>query len=119
MNAGMKRVVVPNTVMAFRTGAFAGCRRLRRITFQTGVRLERIGRACFADCKIWSVVVPSSVRSIGEFAFFLCTRLCMLDFQSGSQLHHVGRHAFSLTRLCPENVQYPVTLKDNEHGHEW
>ena len=99
--------------------AFCQCKLLRKVVFEPGSRLEFIRRSCFAESGLRKVIIPASVRVIDSFAFYSCQELSALSFEEGSRLSKVDFQAFHGTRLRPENVHYPDTLKPEEHWHEW
>ena len=50
-------------------GLFCGCSALKRVTFEEGSKLTKIGNYAFYETALESIVIPSSVESIGEHAF--------------------------------------------------
>ncbi len=50
-------------------GLFWGCSSLKRVTFEEGSKLTKIGNYAFSETALESIVIPSSVESIGEYAF--------------------------------------------------
>ena len=62
-------VVVPSGVRALDSGAFEGCRVLRRVVFLDERSLVVIGSSCFQGSGLEEVAIPASVRMIGAGAF--------------------------------------------------
>ena len=48
---------------------------LKRVSFQEGSRLEKIGQNCFSGTAIEEFLAPSSLRKIGDIAFAFCGSL--------------------------------------------
>ena len=97
--------------------AFSFCLGLREVILEPGARLESIGSNCFFCCKLAEIVIPKSVHRIKNNAFASCKRLSSLRLEDGSQLSSIGAGAFYDTKLTPESVKYPETLKTD--GREY
>lgn len=50
-------------------GLFSECSSLKRVTFEEGSKLTKIGNYAFSETALESFTFPSSVASVGEFAF--------------------------------------------------
>jgi hypothetical protein len=91
--------------------AFAGCRKLENITFESPSSLKAITQNAFKECTgLTSIHIPNSVESIGEQAFAGCPNLENITFESPSSLKAITRNAFrectSLTSIdIPSSVE--------------
>ncbi|MBR4749943.1 MAG: leucine-rich repeat domain-containing protein [Abditibacteriota bacterium] len=66
--------VIPDTVTCIGAWAFAGCKKLSRITLSKNT--ETIEEGAFYACSgIYEMLIPASVRTIGKSAFFYCKTL--------------------------------------------
>ena len=97
MDANLISVTIPASVTAFgdneRWGAFAGCKKLTTVTFESGSKLEAISWGTFADCPSLSVItIPASVTYIGEWAFGQCKSLTNITIPAG--VTHIDAMAF-------------------------
>lgn len=76
-------VEISNTVTEIEAYAFQNCKNLRKITFEEGSRLEKVGAYAFAGCSALEVItLPASLVKIGRYAFFECSSLTQLLFTS-------------------------------------
>ena len=106
----IERLVVSSGVRELGARAFAKCRRLREVVFESGSRLERIGDHCFHYSGLRSVAIPRSVRVIDRGAFSDCTELSSLSIDDESQLQRVGGGSFFRTQISLEAVKRLETL---------
>lgn len=60
-------IVIPDTVTAIKSCAFACCTNLRLVTLSPSI--VEIGYAAFSSCPITSITLPSSLKTIGRSAF--------------------------------------------------
>ena len=68
MNKSIVTLVMPRGLKVVGDGAFAGCEKLKSITWPTA--LDSIGVGAFNSCKaLTTLVLPSTVRKIGVHAF--------------------------------------------------
>ena len=51
-DSGLEEVVIPGDVTVIENYAFNGIRNLKRVSFQEGSRLEKIGQNCFSGTAI-------------------------------------------------------------------
>ena len=70
--ASARTVVVPSSVKRLDDGAFKGHGNLKRIIFQRGSQLEKIGRNCFQGSGLEEFVAPDSLRVVGSGTFYNC-----------------------------------------------
>ena len=92
-------VVVPSSVEELSDDAFRECQKLRRVVFQNGSRLEKIGNTCFRNSGLEEIVIPASVKVIKSGAFCNCAKLKKVRVERGSCLERVEESAFAGTRL--------------------
>lgn len=82
---------VPDGVIALKTGAFATCTNLKKITFPD--TLEMMDAYCFAECtSLNNVVIPDRVSELSPFNFTGCTSLT--DIKLNDDMHTIGNGAF-------------------------
>ena len=73
-------VTIPESVIRIEDLAFADCRQLERIEFESDNRLEIIGYRSFNDCfKLSAIELPKTLRSIGTIAFASCKSLTSIS----------------------------------------
>ena len=90
--AGLKAIVIPNSVTSIGTGAFSGCSGLTSITIPNSV--TSIGKYAFQDCSsLTSVTIPNSVTSIGTYVFQNCSSLISANI--GNNVTNVRDYTFS------------------------
>lgn len=70
--SGIESVSISRSVRIIEQGAFYKCEKLKKVSFQQGSRLEKIGAECFAKSGLKEIVLPESVREVGAKAFWLC-----------------------------------------------
>ena len=72
----IRRVVVEKGVGNIGSCAFAGCRELRHVEFQSQEDLSKIGWGAFLGCTaLDDVSLPNGLKAIGAVAFARCTSL--------------------------------------------
>ena len=111
--AGLKAIVIPNSVTSIGTGAFSGCSSLTSVTIPNSV--TSIGKYAFQDCSsLTSVTIPNSVTSIGDYAFEYCSSLTSITIPNS--VTSIGYEAFrdcsSLDTIHVEATT-PPTLGEN------
>ena len=90
--AGLKAIVIPNSVTSIGTGAFSGCSSLTSVTIPNSV--TSIGKYAFQDCSsLTSVTIPNSVTSIGTYVFQNCSSLISANI--GNNVTNVRDYTFS------------------------
>ena len=67
----IEEVTVPKSVATIEQSAFQECRELRKITFERGNKLEKIGSRSFEDTSIERFALPTLPKEIGEDAFLV------------------------------------------------
>ncbi len=104
--AGIKELVLPDSVREIGERAFAYCSSLEKISFSAN--LERIGEFAFRDCyALKSVTIPDSVKEIADYAFYHCLGLSEVNLGNG--VERIGGHAFYNTLLV--EVVLPASVK--------
>ena len=95
-DAGIRSVVIPETVDHIGDSAFADCIGLERVDCYGP--LTRLGRSAFDGCTaLETVVFHNSVRHIDNYAFNFCTALARVDW--GDALRVIGESAFHRSGL--------------------
>jgi hypothetical protein len=84
---------------------------IRRVSFESPVRVRVIRARAFADCtSLIEIVIPRSVREIGDAVFRGCRLLSLVEFESKSALTRIGAEAFHhcpLSSMCiPSSVEF-------------
>ena len=92
--AEVESVTIPVGVTVIGKEAFHGCRRLKRVIFAPGSKLEKIWSACFSNSGIERITVPKGVEEIPKSAFEECTNLQEVAFEEGSRLTTIEEKAF-------------------------
>jgi len=102
--------VVPASASKLPDYAFADCKSLAIVKFESGMRLTEVGEYAFLGCgKLRDIELPGSVRSLGTGCFMECVALRRLD---------VPRDVMVLPRYFAawcgslEEVDLPLGLKD-------
>lgn len=81
--SGLKKIIIPKTLLTLGRDAFAECADLRNVVFQREARLEEIGNGCFRETGLRGVVLPDSVRELGNDVFANCERLENVSLNAG------------------------------------
>ena len=92
-------MTIPASVQEIGVNAFCNCKKLKRVTFAEGSRLEKFGNTCFFESGLEEITVPSSVTTIGLRAFLYCKRLKKVTFQKDSRLRTLGEECFYCSGL--------------------
>jgi hypothetical protein len=93
---------------------FSGCKGLRKITFETGSKLQRIEKRAFTWTSIEETIqIPSSVEFIGEYCFSSCKGLRKVTLEEDSRLSEIGSNAFSGTALTQKNITLLESTVEN------
>lgn len=121
--AGIRSIVIPDSVTDVRGRICLDCPELRSVVVGTGVKalgaagagecfyscdklssvvlgesIESIGEACFAETALASIDIPESVREVGDEAFGDNLRLTQVTGCEG--LESIGRFAFANAKLA-------------------
>lgn len=124
----LESIVIPARVTELSSYAFTGCTNLKSITFETGSRLQVIGKYTFQNCKaLEQIVIPGTVNNLpfvsgtaqviglGDYAFDGCSALKMITFEESTDADaiglSIGTYAF---RNCTvlEVLNLPARLTD-------
>ncbi len=90
-NTNLVNLIIPNNITEIEDYAFSGCTRLKKITFQEGLKF--IGNFAFYDCSsLTDIIIPNSITEIGDCAFRGCIRIKKITLQEGLKL--IGNFAF-------------------------
>lgn len=81
-------VVIPGSVRRVGAYAFAGCRVLEGVEFDTNSTLEWVGEMAFSRTHLGRFEAPAGLRALGEGAFSFCERLASVVLNEG--LEEVG-----------------------------
>ncbi len=88
---GCKNTVIPSSVKAIGSTAFAYSEKLESINLPEG--LTTINSSAFQGCSgLTSIVFPKSLRTIGATSFYGCSSLTSVEFPAG--LTAIGNRAF-------------------------
>lgn len=99
-------IVIPESVITIKDGAFNRCSLLKHITISKNV--TSIERDAFSYCtSLQKIEIPSSVKKIGTSAFSSCEMLSNIMLSEG--LESIGSYAFS---YCSSlySISLPSTL---------
>ena len=116
-NARLRKVQLPSTLRVLNDKVFGHCEQLRRVTFTSGSKLERIGKWCFSRSGLEEFVAPQSLREICGAAFYKCNDLKRVLLNEGLEklkecrddpLYYHG--VFEDARLA--EIALPSTLED-------
>ena len=104
---GLKKIVIPDSVVELYNQSFMGCSSLESIVLGEGI--TNIASYQFADCvSLVSVTMSSNVTIIEEFAFENCTSLKEVAFPEN--LQSIGQGAFYNCSSL-ENVVIPSSVE--------
>ncbi|MCQ2399088.1 MAG: leucine-rich repeat domain-containing protein, partial [Clostridia bacterium] len=67
--SSVEGIEIPATVTEIKANAFANCKILTSVTFQTNSVLNYVGDRAFATPKFVSIELPATVTEIGAFCF--------------------------------------------------
>lgn len=128
----VEEIVIAKDVKRVPDFAFAGFRRLKSVSFETGSRCRKIGEGAFYRCdSLQSVSLPAGVEEIGRYAFAWCVSLRRVNLDCvgkigdlgfaycsslpgvslSSRLTSLGSNAFSCC-LGLEEVVVPSSVKE-------
>ena len=105
---GLEEVIIPDTVIEIRDGAFDSCRELQKLKLPKN--LVSIGENAFIACSsLESIEIPDTVNNIGSSAFEACSKLTSIKLPK----YRVGipsscfKDCTSLVKIeFPEGLQY-------------
>ena len=104
----LQSAVIPKGVVALEELAFAGCRKLKQVTFPSPNTVRHIGHEAFAFTGLEEVVLPGGIESIGMGAFSVCRKLHRAVLPEG--LKTISTRLFSLD-LNLQQVIIPPSVK--------
>jgi hypothetical protein len=98
------QVLVKKEIEVIGEECFRECESLRKVTFERGSRLQRIGQSAFGGTALKKLTIPPSVEVIGKYCFGFCESLCEVTFEGS-----VREMAERIFDQCPlELVRVPV-----------
>lgn len=83
VNKCAELVVIPNSVEEISGYAFSQCEKLKKVFFESGSKLKKLGNNCFSNSGLEEIAIPYSVREIGDSAFKDCKRLSSVVLNEG------------------------------------
>ena len=103
---------MPATVETIADCAFQGCKMLRDVTLNDG--LKYIGISCFEGCEsLESIKLPKSLKVIREFAFRVCTGLQTVEFDDNINFYDGYTYGFYNNVFDGCESLHTVKLPDN------
>ena len=108
-HSDIESVHIPASVKVIDSGAFCGCRKLRRVTFAEGSKLERINYSAFRDSAIESIAIPPGVKVLEGGAFECCASLKTVRFVEDSRLEEFEQACFSESGIT--DIRFPSRLR--------
>ena len=88
---GLTKLNLPRRTTWIAVNAFAGCKNVSSVKFETPSRLITIGDGAFKNCeKISSLTIPMGVVEIGSEAFMDCAAEKVVDPEAGSYTWESG-----------------------------
>ena len=76
-DSNIEKVTMPSTLEKIGGGAFWGCKNLKKVTLNEG--LKEIEQVAFAGAGIEEITIPTTVEEIGERAFNFCDKLRSIE----------------------------------------
>ena len=107
---------IPASVETIGDYAFQGCKMLRDVTLNSG--LKYLGISCFEGCEsLQSITLPNSLKVIRENAFRLCTSLQTVVFEDGVNFYDNYSYGFYNNVFDGCEKLSSVTLPKNSPGN--
>ena len=107
---------MPATVETIADCAFQGCKMLRDVTLNDG--LKYIGISCFEGCEsLESIKLPKSLKVIREFAFRVCTGLQTVEFDDNINFYDGYTYGFYNNVFDGCESLHTVKLPKNSPGN--
>lgn len=79
----VRNAEIPKSVRTISSGAFAGCGRLKNVSFSDDSDCSWIGKNAFSECvSLNEIRLPDSVQYVGNGTFYLCMSLQRVVFGS-------------------------------------
>ncbi len=104
--SSLPKIEIPASVYFLGSSAFAGCKSLKKVTFQANSNLEIIGDSAFQGSGLAEIALPDSVATIQEKAFQGCESLKTVTLSD--TLGTIGASAFKNTAM--ETIALPDSL---------
>lgn len=101
---------VPNSCRIIASGAFRGCKELKKIEF--GGPVDFMGDGAFAGSGLTEVTLPQNLTDIGAYMFADCADLKSVTFAGTEK--KIGYHAFYRTPLTEVRLPDSATIIDRE-----
>ena len=68
----LEKIVIPSNVKEIQEGAFRNCENLRKVVFEEGSALKKIGPNAFYGCiRFTNIIFPEGLEEIDLYAFYL------------------------------------------------
>lgn len=82
-NQVIESVIIPDSVISIRGGAFWHCRSLKTVNLPS--KLEVLGNYAFADCNslVGEIIIPQSLKEAGMLCFSQCSSLRTVIIEDG------------------------------------
>lgn len=112
----LKRIAIPSSVRIIGDIAFAGCHRLKSVTFGNNSSLTSIGKMAFYKCDFSEIIIPKSVKTLGKSAFCSNNSLDTIMFEEGSQLKSIPYGAFSYLGKTIQSLVLPASITSVSYG---
>lgn len=90
---------IPSFVEVISPYAFENCEKLKRVEFESGSNLRKIGNNAFKKSSIEYIQIPPHVTSIEEATFLSCKKLECVEFTENSELYSISRLAFCTSSI--------------------
>jgi len=101
---GMSSFTVPAEIERISDGAFTSASTIISVDFESGSKLEKIGKYAFAFCPaLISIDLPDNTLIIDDYAFYAATSLTNIDL---SKVSYIGDGAFAKTSIEEANITF-------------
>ena len=110
--SGLVDITTPAAVRCFCSGAFYGCKSLKRVELNEGLEVlgecaQLFSSGVFRDSAVHSVKLPSTLKKIGDYSFCNCKNLRAIALPE--RLETIGDYSFRGTALI--EVFIPMCVK--------
>ncbi len=103
--SSLKSVKIPESVVSIDFYAFATCKDLETVIFESDSKLTGIYEGVFLNClKLKNIVLPDSVAEISDFAFYGCESITQIPIGSDSQLRGYYDYSFAYTGISGDFI---------------
>ena len=115
--SGLVEITTPATVRCICSGAFHGCKSLKRVELNEGLEVlgecaQLFSSGVFRDSAVHSVKLPSTLKKIGDYSFCNCKNLRAIALPE--HLETIGDYSFRGTALT--EVFIPMCVKTIGEG---